>query len=208
MIVIGALVGVAAGAFTWFFFEYVLHRWAFHEMRGRGFASREHLDHHATSGWSFDPMILLAWLGVVLSGGGWAALVAWPLGPVVGGAFGAGWVAGYFFYEWHHRAAHLRAPRNRWEVWLRIHHFQHHFGHPMLNHGVTISLWDHVFGTNDDPDIVRVPRRFVMPWLVDADGAVREEFASRYEIVGTVDRDERQRQIDRARAYANLDPTP
>lgn len=212
-VIVGSLAALAVGAFWWFFWEYVLHRWAFHEMKGRGIGSREHLNHHVHAGWNFDPMITLAWLGVLLTGVGWGWLARWALPDSTGwwwpsAAFGAGWVGGYFFYEWHHRQSHLRAPRNAWESWLRIHHFHHHFGHPLSNQGVTISLWDHVFGTNEEPDKVRVPRRLAMPWLLDDDGEVRPEFADRYELVGSVGLDERQAGIDRARAYANLEPTP
>lgn len=198
----------AAGAFWWCLFEYVLHRWAFHELRGWGIGSREHLNHHVTSGWRFDAMILLAWLGVVLTGVGWG----WAAGAVVSTAagigFGLGWVAGYFFYEYHHAMAHLRAPRNRWERWLRIHHFHHHFGHPLSNHGVTIPLWDHVFGTFESPGVVSVPRRLAMVWLLDDNGEVRPEFAADYRLVGAATTDERQAGIDRARAFANLQPLP
>ena len=36
-----------AGAVSWTAAEYGLHRFAMHELRGRGLASREHLSHHA-----------------------------------------------------------------------------------------------------------------------------------------------------------------
>ena len=98
--------------------------------------------------------------------------------------------------------------RNRWEAWLRVHHFYHHFGHPLTNHGVSIPLWDHVFGTHVRPDKVKVPRRLVMPWLIDEDGEVRPEFADHYELVGATDPSERQEALDRARAFANEVPVP
>jgi len=204
----GTVAAFALGAFWWFLWEYLLHRWAFHELRGWGIGSREHLAHHATAGWGFDPLIALVWFGVILTGVGWAYLASILLPGWPAAGFGAGWSVGYFFYEWHHRAAHLRSPRNRWEAWLRFHHFHHHFGHPMSNHGVTIPLWDHVFGTFERPETVRVPRRLVMPWLLDDDGELRAEFADRYELVGLAGRDERQLALDRARAFANLEPTP
>ena len=198
----------AAGAFNWFFFEYVLHRWAFHEMKGNNIGSREHLEHHVHASWNMDPLMLLVWFGVLLTGFGWGAGAVAVLGTRLGWAFGAGWSIGYFFYEWHHRAAHLRGPRNAWEAWLRVHHFHHHFGHPLTNQGVSISLWDHVFHTNVDPEVVRVPRRLVMPWLVDEAGEVRPEFAEHYELVGSPNPAERQESIDRARAFANEVPVP
>jgi sterol desaturase/sphingolipid hydroxylase (fatty acid hydroxylase superfamily) len=203
------LIAVAAGTFLWFFFEYVLHRFAFHNLEGWGIGSREHLNHHVRANWIFDPTIVLAWVGVVLTGIGWGFAAAYLTSAWVGAAFGAGWVGGYFFYEWHHRAAHLRAPRNQWEIWLRKHHFHHHFGHPLSNQGVTISLWDHVFRTNEDPATVQVPRRLAMKWLLDEDGEVKPEYADDYVLVGSAAAtDERQSAIDKARAYANLVPVP
>ena len=35
------------GAVSWTAAEYGLHRFAMHELRGKGLASREHLSHHA-----------------------------------------------------------------------------------------------------------------------------------------------------------------
>ncbi|HPB45542.1 MAG: sterol desaturase family protein [Microthrixaceae bacterium] len=203
-----AIVGCfAAGAFAWTLGEYLLHS-SFHWAKGKGLASREHLGHHVRASWRFDPVLLLAWLGVVLVGAGLAWLGSRWVPSVVAFSFSAGWTVGYFFYEWHHRAAHLRGPRNRWERWLRINHFQHHFGHPTKNQQVTIPLWDHVFGTAYTADVVRVPRRLAMPWLLDEDGNLRPEFVGDYVIVGD-DRSTTERGIalDTARAFANLAPT-
>ena len=36
-----------AGAVSWTVLEYGLHRFAMHELRGKGLASKEHLKHHA-----------------------------------------------------------------------------------------------------------------------------------------------------------------
>lgn len=206
--VLSAVVAVAAGAFTWFFMEYVLHRFAFHEMKGRGLGSREHLEHHGHAGWRFDWVITIAWTGVVLVGLGIGWVTSLWAGPLNGWLYGFGWVFGYFFYEWHHRAAHLRAPRNHWEAWLRKNHFAHHFSNPMLNHQVTIRLWDRVFGTEEIVDVVRVPRRLAMPWLFDDDGNVRPEFEADYEVVAPRDAEERSAKLDTARAFANLAPLP
>lgn len=205
-----AVAGFAVGAFVWFFFEYVLHRFAFHAMKGVGIGSREHLEHHVRASWTFDWLLGLVWVGVAVAGFGWGVLVAFLTNPAAGWAFGLGWALAYYFYEWHHRAAHRRAPRNAWESWLRKHHFEHHFGHPMLNQGVTIPLWDVVFRSTSRPERVRVPRRLAMPWLVGADGEVRPEYAADYELVGAPTGSEqaadRQAQLDRSRAFANLTP--
>ncbi|MCB1262149.1 MAG: hypothetical protein KDB33_17440, partial [Acidimicrobiales bacterium] len=43
----GTILATVAGALSWSAAEYGLHRFAMHEMRGKGLASREHLSHHA-----------------------------------------------------------------------------------------------------------------------------------------------------------------
>ena len=197
---------VAGGAFLWTLAEYLLHRFAMHEMKGRGMMSREHLEHHVHSTWSFSRTHLLSWAGVVV-----VASVVWaPLGFLVFGptgiALGLGWVVGYATYEYLHAMSHLRGPRGRYSTWLRRHHFHHHFGHPMMNHGVTIGLWDRVFGTYERPVQVRVPRRLALPWMLDADGEMRAELADDYVLVGSADSSERLAALDRARAFASISP--
>jgi len=209
-----ALATVAAfvvGVNLWFLFEYLLHRFAMHALHGKGIMSREHLLHHVTAGWSFTARLLLAWAGVGIVGAlAWLPIATWCFGLPVGIAVAAGWVLGYGFYELQHAQAHLRAPRNRYERWLRKHHFHHHFGHPMANHGVSIPVWDVVFGTYEAPDVVEVPRRLAtgLGWLLDEDGTLRTEHAVDYVLVGVDRMDERQAGIDRARAFASMAPTP
>ena len=204
-----AILLVPLGAGLWTLGEYVLHRFAMHVLRGRGILSREHLEHHVTAAWSFDPMIVLAWLGVILVGVfGWGP-VGWLLaGPVAGGSLAAGWIVGYAWYEYQHAMAHRRGPGNRYTRWLRRHHFHHHFGHPMANHGVTTPVWDRVFGTLEAPDKVRVPRRLAPRWLLDADGEVRPEYRRDYILAGSAGSDARLAELDRVRAFASLAPSP
>jgi sterol desaturase/sphingolipid hydroxylase (fatty acid hydroxylase superfamily) len=58
---------------------------------------------------------------------------------------------------------------------------------PRANHGVTTSLWDHVFRTYVPVERVRVPRRSLaaLPWLAAAReaGAAPPAFAADYEVV-------------------------
>jgi sterol desaturase/sphingolipid hydroxylase (fatty acid hydroxylase superfamily) len=199
--------GLVLGFNLWGLFEYLLHRFAMHHLHGRGIMSREHLEHHVAAGWTFSTTHLLSWAGMLLVG-----FLAWmPLGWIaVGLPFGlavaVGWTAGYFFYEYQHAQAHLRAPSNRYERWLRTHHFHHHFGHPMSNHGVTMPWWDQVFGTIERPERVRVPRRMAQPWMLGPDGELDPAYADDYELVGSADRSERLAQLDRARAFASVAP--
>ena len=201
--IVGSFLG---GAFLWTLGEYLLHS-SFHWAKGKNFASRSHLDHHVHASWHFDPIITLAWFGILLFGTGYGLLGSLVVPTSVAWSLGAGWTVGYFFYEWHHRAAHLRAPRNRWERWVRINHFNHHFGHPMKNQQVSLPFWDQLFRTNLVTERVRVPRRLAMPWLLDDEGNLRAEYAADYELVGTeASTDERKQALDKARAFANLEP--
>lgn len=201
------LIALAAGWALWTFAEYLLHRFAMHHLHGKGIMSREHLEHHVTSSWHFDRNHVLSWTGMLLVGAVlWAPVGAWAVSLTFGVALAVGWAFGYFFYEYQHMAAHLRGPRNTYEQVVRSHHFHHHFGHPMANHGVTIPFWDHVFGTYERPEKVRVPRRMALPWMVDADGEMKAEFSSRYELVGNGRADERTAALDRARAFASQAP--
>ncbi len=202
------LSGFVAGFFIWGFAEYVLHRFAMHELKGRGMMSREHLEHHVRGAWTFSSIHLLSWAGMLLVG-----FVLWfPMGwAVVSAAFGLsvaiGWSVGYFFYEFNHAAAHLWGPSGPYTSWLRRHHFHHHFGHPMANHGVSWPIWDVVFGTVERPVLVRVPRRLAPAWLVDDDGEIRGEYAGDYVLVGAPTGDERLAALDRARAFASVAPS-
>lgn len=205
--VLGLLLAFAAGFQLWILGEYVLHRFAMHHLNGRGIMSREHLLHHVAAGWTFSYIHPLSWAGMLLVGFAiWMPLVAAVLSWSVGLAVALGWAVGYGFYEYQHAVAHLRAPTNRYERWVRKHHFHHHFGHPMANHGVSLGIWDRVFGTLETPDVVAVPRRMVQPWMVDETGELKPEYTDDYVLVGSADRDERQAMIDRAKAFASVAP--
>ncbi|MGH9186578.1 MAG: sterol desaturase family protein [Acidimicrobiales bacterium] len=185
------------GWFAWTLGEYVMHRVVMHAMRGRGIASREHLNHHADRD-SILEKWALAWSGILIVG----TLLGVGVHPV----FGIGWVFGYGFYDLQHYRAHKRAPRTRYQRWLRRHHFHHHFGRPVVNHGVTLPLWDVVFRTYERPGVIRVPRRLAMVWLVDQSGRVRTEFAGDYEVVGRADRPADLAVRDKVDAFANRPP--
>ena len=205
--VITLVIAGAAGWALWTLGEYVLHRFAMHQLRGKGVMSREHLLHHVTADWSFDPLTLLSWLGVILVGTTLWAPLGWLLGGAVWGlALAGGWTVGYFFYEYHHAMSHLRPPTTRYQRWVRRHHFHHHFGAPLANHGVTTSFWDHVWGTWQRPERVRVPRRLALAWLLDDTGELRPEFADDYVLVGSRRSADTLDGTDRDRAFASMAP--
>jgi sterol desaturase/sphingolipid hydroxylase (fatty acid hydroxylase superfamily) len=204
---------VAAGTFgigmmLWFTGEYLLHRFAMHHLHGKGMMSREHLEHHVHSTWRFSYTHLLSWTGVVVVGAAIWLPVGWLVhGTATGLLLAAGWAGGYAFYEFQHARSHLVPPRGRYGRWIRRHHLHHHFGRPMSNHGVSMPLWDHVFGTHEAPEQIRVPRRLALPWMLDDRGDLLDEFTDDYVLVGHDRLDERQVGIDRARAFASQAPT-
>lgn len=165
-----ALPAALLGVMTWSFLEYVIHRWAGHGPQAvRNPFGKEHVRHHSEGNY-FAPTWKKAAVAVAV-----VAVFAWPAialaGPVAGGSWLGGFVGFYLTYEWLHRRAHTHAPATRYGAWLRRHHFRHHYSDVKRNHGVTSPLWDVVWGTlrrvpDDGP--IRVPRKLVMPWLVDA----------------------------------------
>ncbi|MBK7191242.1 MAG: sterol desaturase family protein [Myxococcales bacterium] len=176
------IVTFALGMFSWTFLEYVIHRWLGHDPRYRGNPfGVEHVRHHAEGNY-FAPTpkkaALAALVAVVI--GGPAAWLA--------GAHGAAAVGGllvmYGTYEVLHRREHTHAGIGRYGRWARRHHFHHHFVDPKTNHGVTTPLWDLVFGTYRTPEIIPVPAKLCMRWLLDDAGAVRAEHAARYQLRG------------------------
>jgi sterol desaturase/sphingolipid hydroxylase (fatty acid hydroxylase superfamily) len=202
---IGSVVGATVvGALSWTAAEYGLHRFAMHELRGKGLASREHLKHHADVTY-FSPASKK-----LLSAAGTTS-VAFPTASAVMGrrwatAFTSGMISMYFAYEVAHRRTHTHPPRNEFGRWMRRSHLHHHFGAPMRNFGVTTPVWDRVFGTYDEPGVVTVPKRMAPIWLVDAEGHVLPDFAADYVVKAGRRRDGAQAEQDRVDAFSNAAP--
>ncbi|MBI3396136.1 MAG: sterol desaturase family protein [Spirochaetia bacterium] len=163
MILNKILVAALAGALSWPLLEYVLHRYLGHQWRVRTGFRREHTRHHAQGGY-FAP----AWKKVV------AASIVIAAAVLIGLATGfleaaAAWTVSlmlaYGFYEWYHLRLHLQPPRGRISMLLARHYLAHHFTNPKKNFGVTSTLYDHLFGTYELPEIIRVPSSLAMPWL-------------------------------------------
>lgn len=172
----------ALGLFSWTFLEYVLHRW-FHEARGKNHASREHLQHHATPTY-FSPAIeKAAMVAVMVPSAGLVAYFVFglPLALTFAGALGLA----YLIYEWLHYHAHVAAPTTRYGQRMRARHFHHHFVAPMMNHGVTTSLWDHVFRTHVPPHDVPVPKKHVhaLAWVLGGGDDIAPRFRDTYHLV-------------------------
>jgi sterol desaturase/sphingolipid hydroxylase (fatty acid hydroxylase superfamily) len=198
--VAAALVGAA----SWTAAEYGLHRFAMHEMRGRGLPSVEHLRHHADVTY-FSPT------SKKIASATATTAVTFPVVLVVAGrrwatAFTVGLITMYFGYEVAHRRTHTHPPRNRYGRWARRNHMHHHFGAPMRNFGVTTPVWDRLWGTYDQPGAVTIPRRMAPAWLLDETGEIRAEFADDYIAKGVRGSDANQVERDRADAFDNVAP--
>lgn len=169
-----------AGAFTWTFLEYVIHRWLGHHPRFRGNPfGVEHVQHHIAGDY-FAPSwkkLLVALLAGAVAG----APAVLALGTTLGVAYVAGLLGFYGVYELLHRLEHVWEGIGPYGRWARRHHFTHHFVDARCNHGVTTPLWDLVFGTYRKVDVITVPPKLAMPWLKDpATGALRPSLAGTF----------------------------
>jgi len=202
---VGSLASSAvAGGVAWTAVEYGLHRFAMHELRGKGLASKEHLSHHADVTY-FTPtskkLLSAASTGSVVLPLTWATI-----GKRRAIAFTAGMLTAYAGYEVAHRRTHTHPPKNTFGRWMRKSHFHHHFGSPMRNFGVTSPVWDAVLGTYDRPGIITLPRRMAPHWMLDDDGEVKTEYQSDYRAKGRLATDPKERARDRVDAFTNVAP--
>lgn len=184
----GIALAAAAGAFTWTFLEYLIHRFMGHDRRYRRTPfGKEHLRHHIEGDY-FAPtekkLVVAAAVAAVLAG---PAILL--LGVGLGTAYVTGLVGFYLAYEVLHRRIHTHPGIGPYGRWIRRHHFHHHLVDARSNHGVTTPIWDLVFGSYRRAERIVVPPRLCMVWLLDpATGAVRPEHAASYALGRTRDR--------------------
>ena len=175
-------IALILGILFWTFLEYVIHRFLLHKKGANNPVSEEHLRHHRQGNY-FAPF----WKKLVASV---MALVICSL--IVGLAvdfvhcilFSSGIAGMYLIYEITHKRLHARAPLIGYGMIIRKHHFYHHFGNPKMNHGVTVRFWDRLFGTFQPTlkETVCVPRKMVLPWLVDNDGNAIARFQHHFSV--------------------------
>src|ERR1700685_4095137 len=140
---------VAAGYALWTLFEYWLHRVLFPFEPQEGFGARLHwIIHGIHHDHPNDPMRLVMPPAVSLP---LAALFIWVFSLVLGTPaflpFGAGFLAGYLFYDMLHYHVHHHRPTTALGKRLRELHMRHHFQDHERGYGVSAPFWDHVFGT-------------------------------------------------------------
>jgi len=150
----------AFGWFAWSLMEYWLHRTLFHWVPSASWGERFHfLLHGVHHKWHQDryrlvmpPAASIA-LGVVVVGllFGIAALLSGLLATTWVYVAFAGIMAGYVHYDLTHYYVHHAKPRSAYMKRLRAHHMAHHHNnlYKELKFGVSMTLWDHVFGTHE-----------------------------------------------------------
>lgn len=210
--IIQTLLAVLLGWLFFSFVEYGMHRFAFHERPAQNWGSRQHLIHHAQRDLVMDKFWLTWSLTIIISVFILRPAVAALTSPGIGWAFALGAGGGFFLYEYLHTVTHWRAPRTAYGRFIRRHHFHHHFGAAMTNHGFTTPLWDLLLGTFQRVDRVVIPRRMAPRWLVDGTGELRPQWAGTYELRGRSATPEElgttePGTVDLRRAFANLTPT-
>ena len=170
------------GVFSWLFLEYILHRFLGHYTRGKNAFSAEHLRHHVETHY-FAPTYKKLIAAVVVIGLS-CTVFSYLMGLRIGCSFGFGLSIMYGVYEWAHRRLHTHGPANWYGRWARKHHFYHHFHNVNRNHGVTTPLWDIIFRTHETSEKIRVPRKLVLPWMLDESGNFSENVSGDYELRG------------------------
>jgi sterol desaturase/sphingolipid hydroxylase (fatty acid hydroxylase superfamily) len=145
-----------SGVFFWSFFEYCIHRFAFHFIAESEKAKKIvyiiHGNHHEyprdKERLFMPPVPSLILAAVIFSllffvfnwlGAGAYAFVFFP-----------GFVFGYLMYGTMHYAIHAWNPPFRWMKPLWRNHHLHHYKVQEKGFGVSSTLWDHVFGTMFD----------------------------------------------------------
>jgi sterol desaturase/sphingolipid hydroxylase (fatty acid hydroxylase superfamily) len=143
------VLGVIGGYAFWTLCEYWIHRAIFHFEPEQGAGARLHwMVHGVHHDHPNDPLRLVMPPSVsVPLATGFVALFVAVLGTPVAWAVGAGFLAGYLFYDMVHYALHHHTPRSRLGRHFRELHMRHHFEDHERGFGISAPWWDLIFGT-------------------------------------------------------------
>ncbi|MFP4369733.1 MAG: sterol desaturase family protein [Candidatus Kapaibacterium sp.] len=138
-----------AGIVVWSIVEYLLHRFLFHYHPKSEWAKKVHWTFHGVHhDYPQDSKRLVMPPAVSIP----LALLFYLLfnalfGTAYNMPFFAGFLTGYVAYDTIHYAIHHFAFKNKIMLALKQHHMKHHYVEPDEGFGVSLPLWDHVFGT-------------------------------------------------------------
>jgi sterol desaturase/sphingolipid hydroxylase (fatty acid hydroxylase superfamily) len=141
------LLACAAGVACWTLIEYLLHCLILHghSTLASIFAPMHAVHHESPRAYVGTP----TWITLAVF---WLAFFvpAWACSSLnVASGLTAGVMMGWVWYGVVHHVIHFRQPRAlvRWVSAAARRHMYHHYSTQPGNFGVTIPLWDHVFGT-------------------------------------------------------------
>lgn len=140
----------AGGYLFWTFCEYWIHRVVFHYEPQSGIGARLHwMVHGVHHDHPNDPLRLVMPPAVsVPLAALFLGLFVLVVGTPLAWAVGAGFLAGYLFYDMLHYALHHHLhARNTLERRLRELHMRHHFEDESHGYGISAPWWDLIFGT-------------------------------------------------------------
>lgn len=139
------------GMLFWTFFEYLMHRFAFHAVadseRAKKFIYVMHGNHHHfprdKERLFMPPVPSLIIASVIFS------IMYFIMGKPVF-MFFPGFILGYLLYGTMHYAIHAWNPPFKWMKPLWRNHHLHHYKNDHKGFGVSTTIWDRVFGTMFD----------------------------------------------------------
>ncbi len=137
------------GIFFWTFIEYTLHRFVFHYQPKTDWGQRLHFILHGVHhDYPSDATRLVMTPTISLPLSAFFYGVYWLIfGFEYVNAMFAGTAIGYVCYDTIHYATHHFKMNKGIGKWLRQYHMRHHFHEDTAKYGVSVPLWDYVFGT-------------------------------------------------------------
>ena len=148
-----AMLALISGYLFWTLMEYWIHRAVFHFEPEGALGSRLHwIIHGVHHDHPNDPLRLVMPPSVsVPLAAAFFGLFVLVLGTPSAYGVGAGFLAGYLFYDMLHYALHHHRPRSRVGKRLRELHMRHHFQDDERGYGISAPWWDVVFRTYPKP---------------------------------------------------------
>lgn len=138
---------------TWTLSEYSLHRFLFHPPMNHDWQRRVYyllhgLHHYAPQ----DPTrLVMPPLAAMVISSLFYLMFRAVMGPAWALPFFGFFMIGYLIYDYTHYATHHFKMKSAMARTVKQNHMQHHYISPSYKFGVSSPLWDHIFGTLEDP---------------------------------------------------------
>lgn len=169
---------IFSGAMSWILFEYTLHALFGHRFNILPIFLNEHQLHHIRKDYfaaTYKKVMTIFFLFVFF----WLLNLS-LFDPFTSLFFPASFVGMYMIYEKLHYLFHMSAPRTKIGLFMRKHHFIHHFGDSNSNHAVSLPILDLLFKIKKRMEKVPVPRKLAMNWLLMKEGDLDERWSEHF----------------------------